>query len=100
MTKLHKTYKLDNNDIVEIWSNPGASPIFMVNGVIQREYYSKWKPWFAWRPVETISGHRVWCRLIYRRYVMNDIRFEESMGEMISSKHYQYGTEFDLLTKR
>ena len=26
-----------------------------------------WRPWFAWRPVKTISGQRVWLRRIYKR---------------------------------
>ena len=97
MTKFHKAYKLGKDEVVEIWSNPGASPVFIVNGVIQQEYFSKWQPWFAWRPVQTLDGHTVWAKKIYRRYVLNHIRYEETLGEMVSSKIYQYGTEFDLL---
>jgi hypothetical protein len=29
--------------------------------------YSKWEKWFAWRPVETIAGHKVWLKTIYKR---------------------------------
>lgn len=50
----------------------------------------EWKPWFAWRPVQTISGDRVWWRQIYRQvgnsYVDHD-----------GWTWYFYGTEFDVL---
>ncbi len=28
-----------------------------------------WKLWFAWRPVKTVSGERVWLKKIYRRCI-------------------------------
>lgn len=28
---------------------------------------SNWEPWFAWAPVRTIDGKKVWLKKIYRR---------------------------------
>ena len=80
----HTTRRLPNGDIMEVHTNPGASPRVIINGVIQpRDLYKivfgkdglpyavkkkprAWKAWFAWRPVTTISGNRVWLKKIYR----------------------------------
>ena len=32
-----------------------------------REVYSDWKKYFAWTPVTTITGKRVWLKKIYTR---------------------------------
>lgn len=29
--------------------------------------YTEWKKWFAWKPVKTMTGEKVWLRTIYRR---------------------------------
>ena len=29
--------------------------------------YTKWEKWFAWKPVKTLSGNKVWLKTIYRR---------------------------------
>ena len=29
--------------------------------------YTKWEKWFAWKPVKTLSGNKVWFKTIYRR---------------------------------
>lgn len=75
---------LPNGDEIEIRTNAGAAPIVFVNGVLQPRGLYKvvfgrdglpnaienkpriWAPWFAWRPVTTISGQRVWWKKIYR----------------------------------
>lgn len=31
----------------------------------------KWEAWFAWRPVQTLSGRWVWLRTIERRWNPN-----------------------------
>lgn len=50
-----------------------------------------WQKWFAWRPVTTISGDRVWGKRIYRRtrYTI----FKRYAG-------CEYATDFDLLKDR
>ena len=102
------TRTLPNGDVMEIRTNPGAGPIVFINGVLQpRDRYKvvfgrdglpniiekklrNWKPWFAWRPVTTVSGRRVWWQRIYRSvgntYVDHD-----------DFSWYYYADEFDLL---
>lgn len=100
--------KLPNGDEIEIRTNAGAAPIVFLNGVLQpRGLYKvvfgrdglpnaikneprKWTSWFAWRPVKTISGRRVWLKRIYRTvgntYVDHD-----------DWPWYYYGDDFDVL---
>jgi len=49
-----------------------------------------WRPWFAWRPVRTVSDRLVWWEHIYRK-VGNDYVDEEDFT------WYWYGDEFDIL---
>lgn len=49
-----------------------------------------WCPWFAWRPVQTVAGDRVWWRRVYRQ-VGNTYADQENWT------WYYYGTEFDVL---
>ena len=100
--------KLETGDEMEVRTNVGAAPIVFINGVLQpRELYrvfidsdglpnakkiilSKWQPWFAWRPVTTVGGDRVWCRKIYRK------AHQHYDGVQVWHT-YEYGTEFDIL---
>ena len=102
------TRKLPNGDEVEIRTNAGAAPIVFINGVQQpRDQYKvvfgrdglphaiekklrNWRPWFAWRPVKTVSDRWVWWETIYRK-VGNDYVDEEDFT------WYWYGDEFDIL---
>ena len=51
-----------------------------------------WQSWFAWRPVKTISGERVWGKKIFRRQVISYV-------DMDDWTHYEYGNIFDILKK-
>ena len=51
-----------------------------------------WQVWFAWRPVKTISGERVWGKKIFRRQVVSYV-------DMDDWTHYEYGNIFDVLKK-
>ena len=100
--------KLPNGDEVEIRTNAGAAPIVFINGVLQpRDRYKvvfgrdglpniiekklrNWKPWFAWRPVRTISGQRVWLKHIYRTIGNTYVDYDNWTW-------YYYADEFDLL---
>ena len=55
---------------------------------IASEKIGPWRRWFAWRPVETITGNRVWGKRCYRRtrYTI----FKRYAGT-------EYATDFDLL---
>ena len=30
--------------------------------------YTKWKKKFAWRPIKTLSGEKVWLKYVYKRH--------------------------------
>ena len=49
-----------------------------------------WEDWWAWYPVTTISGHRVWGKKISRRVKMK-------YGDQRLNLEYEYGTVFDIL---
>lgn len=56
---------------------------------IRKQY--KWKPWFAWRPVTTITGKKIWWKNIYR-----------SIGDTYTLRYkgwtwYYYADDFDIL---
>ena len=51
-----------------------------------------WRVWFAWRPVKTISGERIWFKKIVRRQVVSYV-------DMDDWTHYEYGNMFDILKK-
>ena len=50
----------------------------------------EWAPWFAWRPVQTVAGERVWLATVYRQ-LGNDYT------DMDNWTWYYYGTVFDAL---
>jgi hypothetical protein len=49
-----------------------------------------WQIWFAWRPVRTVSGERVWLKKIYRRCINTYI-------DMDDWTRYEYGNIFDII---
>lgn len=49
-----------------------------------------WRPWFAWRPVRTVTGELVWWDTVYRQ-VGNTYADQECWT------WYYYGTVFDAL---
>jgi hypothetical protein len=49
-----------------------------------------WKPWFAWRPVTTVSGRWVWWEHIYRKYGNTYVDHDDFSW-------YYYADEFDIL---
>lgn len=51
-----------------------------------------WQVWFAWRPVKTISGERVWFKKIFRRQIISYVDMDDWL-------HYEYGNIFDILKK-
>jgi hypothetical protein len=64
----------------------GPNDTFVARKVVQ----GSWKPWFAWRPVKTIKGKRVWMEKIYRRCINTYV-------DMDDWKRYEYGDIFDIL---
>lgn len=52
-----------------------------------------WEDWWAWHPVTTIGGQRVWLKSISRRVVMK-------YGDQRLQLEYEYGTVFDILQEK
>ena len=50
-----------------------------------------WRLWFAWRPVKTKTGERVWLRKIYRRCVWH---YGGDNGQWAKS---EYADMFDVI---
>ena len=54
---------------------------------------SDWSPWFAWHPVHSYDGHRLWLRMIDRRcisiysYIDGSFRNEWQYRLYCSSSH-------------
>lgn len=78
--------------------SPGYSPAYKVasgtpgragySSEPPRKEYGPWKPWFAWRPVTTITGKSIWWCHIYR-----------SVGNTYGDlTWYYYADEFDILS--
>lgn len=49
-----------------------------------------WRLWFAWRPVQTVSGERVWWTTIYRQ-------LGNAYSDQDDWSWYYYGTILDVL---
>lgn len=76
----HNSFILENGDEVQVMTNPGATPIVYLNGVMQnagdyrfvngRPFFGddivKWQSWYAWHPVR-VKGKWYWLTQVYRR---------------------------------
>ena len=51
---------------------------------------SPWKRWFAWRPVTSVSGQKLWMQTVYRRCINTYV-------DMDDWKRYEYADIFDVL---
>lgn len=51
-----------------------------------------WRPWFAWRPVTTISGQRIWFQPIYRRCINTYVDYEDW-------NRYEYADLIDVIAE-
>jgi hypothetical protein len=58
--------------------------------VYRKVEVSTWQLWFAWRPVKTLGGERIWSKRIYRRSINSYVDFD-------NWQRYEYGTLFDVL---
>lgn len=67
----------------------GAHKLSSSKTEIKMVTYSDWEPWYAWHPVTTISGRKIWLNTVYRRYRM--------IFEIADDRGYDYGDEFDIL---
>jgi hypothetical protein len=51
-----------------------------------------WRPWFAWRPVTTISKQRIWFQPIYRRCVNTYVDYD-------NWSRYEYADLIDVIAE-
>lgn len=57
---------------------------------MNRRQRNCWEPWYAWRPVKTVGGRRIWLKRIYRQPGNDYIDYDNWTW-------YFYGDEFDIL---
>ena len=57
------------------------------------DWRSDWQRWWAWRPVTTISGKRVWLSRCYRRRCVSTIRAKDGKPVFWT----EYATLFDVM---
>lgn len=65
-------------------------------GMVPKYYVTetgKWDTWFAWYPVRTIDGARIFWKKCYRRYVRYTPRFA-GIGD-----GYEYANIFTIIKK-
>jgi hypothetical protein len=63
-----------------------------IGNVYRRIEVMPWRIWFAWRPVRTVGGERVWFKKIYRRQIVSYVDMDDWF-------HYEYANIFDILKK-
>jgi len=61
-----------------------------IGNVYRKIEVMPWHIWFAWRPVRTVSGERIWLKKIYRRQIV-------CYADMDDWFHYEYGNIFDII---
>lgn len=63
-----------------------------IGNVYRKIEVMPWHNWFAWRPVRTVGGERVWFKKIYRRQIVSYVDMDDWF-------HYEYANIFDILKK-
>lgn len=58
------------------------------------KFKTPWKTWWAWKPVTTVGGQRVWFAWCFRRHWITIEYGWDGIG--IETKHREYGTIFDV----
>jgi len=61
-----------------------------IGNVYRKIEVEPWKIWFAWRPITTVTGERVWLKKIYRRCINTYVDHDDWT-------RYEYANIFDVL---
>lgn len=61
-----------------------------IGNVYRKIEVESWRLWFAWRPVKTVNGERVWLKKVYCRCINTYVDYDDW-------KRYEYGNIFDVL---
>lgn len=72
------------------WTADFQRPWWRRDRWVSKRTIHQWQPWFAWRPVRTISNRVVWWTRVYR-VVGNDYVDYDNWS------WYHYADDFDLL---
>jgi hypothetical protein len=51
-----------------------------------------WRSWFAWYPIKTVAGERVWLKKIFRRCINTYVDHDDWT-------RYEYGNIFDVINE-
>lgn len=63
-----------------------------IGNVYRKIEVMPWRIWFAWRPITTVNGERVWLKKIHRRKIV-------CYADMDDWFRYEYGNMFDILKR-
>lgn len=63
-----------------------------IGNVARKIEVMPWKIWFAWYPVKSVSGERVWLKKIYRRCINTYVDHDDWT-------RYEYGNIFDVINE-
>ena len=63
-----------------------------IGNVYRKIEVEPWKIWFAWRPITTVTGERVWLKKIYRRCINTYVDHDDWT-------RYEYANIFDVLKR-
>ena len=70
--------------------NTNASSDGSIKIGLNYETVKPWHRWWAWRPVTTVGGERVWLKWCHRRIIRGKYTWP-------SNTRTEYGTMFDLI---
>jgi len=76
--------------IVWRWMLDYQRPQWRRNRWVPKRTIHLWQPWFAWRPVRTVSDQVLWWTIVYRTVGNDYVDFDDWQW-------YHYADEFDLL---
>jgi hypothetical protein len=66
-----------------------------------RQETSKWKEWFAWKPI-VINGKRYWLQKVFRREILLHIEYvnpeTNELIKQVGRVQYEYTTLIDYLS--
>ena len=63
-----------------------------IGNVYRKIEVMPWHIWFAWRPITTVNGERIWLKKIHRRQIV-------CYADMDDWFRYEYGNMFDILKR-
>lgn len=72
------------------WTADFRRPQWRRDRWVPRRTIHPWQPWWAWRPVRTVSNRVVWCARVYRVLGNDFVDYDDWSW-------YHYADDFDLI---